>query len=117
MGAIMSSEFDDFEGNEHLEQEDEFAGLSPEQYEKLMEELENFNNSFLSYLAGTANYEVCPTTGPDGRPLTKEHYQLIKKECAKTGAKILYSYEIGNTTVVVNTGNMKTLVIKEGEAH
>lgn len=114
----MSKEFDDLDDElDPNEEIDEFAGLSPEQYEKLMDDIEDFNNSFLSHLAGTANYEIVPTEPEDGQFLKEEHYKLIKKEAAKLGAVILYSYRIGNTTLVVNPKTMKMVVLKEGEAH
>lgn len=114
----MSKEFDDLD-EEALEQEEDntFAELSPEEYEKLIDDLENFNSSFLSHLAGTANYEIVPTESEEGIFLKEEHYRLIKKECAKIGAVILYSYKVGNATIVVNPKTMKTVVLHEGEAH
>lgn len=113
----MSKEFDDLDDEPLEEQDDQFAELSPEEYEKLIEEIENFNSSFLSHLAGTANYEIVPTEPEDGAFLSEEHYRMIKKECAKIGAVILYSYKIGNLTLVVNPKNMKTIVLNDGEAH
>lgn len=91
--------------------------LKEEDYEDIEQEVENFNNSFLSYLAGTANYEIVPTQTDDGRPLRKEHYEMIKKECSKIGSKILYTYLVGSTTIVINPKNMKTAIIHEGEYH
>lgn len=114
----MSKEFDDLDDELDPENDvDEFAGLTPEQYEKLMDDIENFNSSFLSHLAGTANYEIVPTEPEDGHVLQAEHYKLIKKELAKTGAVILYSYKVGRQTLVVNPKTMKTVVLTEGEAH
>jgi hypothetical protein len=114
----MSREFDDLDDELDPENEvDEFAGLTPEQYDKLMDDIENFNSSFLSHLAGTANYEIVPTETEDGHLLQAEHYKLIKKEVAKTGAVILYSYKVGKETIVINPKTMKTVVLTEGEAH
>ncbi len=115
MGASMSKEFDD--ELDPKEESDELAGLTPEQYDKLMEDIENFNSSFLSHLAGTANYELVPTETEDGHVLQAEHYKLIKKECAKIGAVILYSYKVGNQQIVVNPKTMKIVMLTEGEAH
>ena len=114
----MSREFDDLDDELDPENEvDEFAGLTPEQYDKLMDDIENFNSSFLSHLAGTANYEIVPTETEDGHLLQMEHYKLIKKEIAKTGAAILYSYKVGKDTIVINPKTLKTVVLTEGEAH
>lgn len=110
----MSVEFDEFDPEDELE---DLAGLSPEEYDKLVKELEDFNSSILSYLANTANYEIVPTETEDGHPLKEEHYKAIKKECAKIGAEILYSYNVGRNTIVVNPKSMKTIMLTEGEAH
>jgi len=115
MGASMSKEFDDLDDEALEEQEDQFAELSPEEYEKLIEDIENFNSSFLSHLAGTANYEIVPTEAEYGVFLEEEHYRLIKKECVKIGAVILYSYKVGNQTIVINPKTMKTVVLHEGK--
>lgn len=128
MGAKMSNEFDnfddpDFDDESEVDQEnvDELAnklGLTTEQYLKLIDDVENFNNSYLSYLAGTAKYEIVPTQLDDEHYLEEKHYKLVKKECAKVGAKILYSYSVGaKQTIVINPSNLKTIVIQEGEAH
>jgi hypothetical protein len=118
MGASMSKEFDDLDDELFPEKDiDEFAGLTSEQYDKLMDDIENFNNSFFSHLAGTANYEIIPTETEDGVILQEEHYKLIKKEIAKTGATILYSYKVGRDTVVINPRTLKTVVLIDGEAH
>lgn len=120
----MSKEFDDFDDFDDLdeeapeqEEENTFAELSPGEYKKLIKDLENFNFSSISHLAGTANYEIIPTESEDGTFLKEEHYRLIKKECAELGAAILYSYKIGNATIIVNPKTMKTVVLREGEAH
>lgn len=114
----MSKKFDDL--NDFLEEDDEtdlLEELTQEEYEKLLEDIENFNNSYVSHLAGTANYEIVPTEDENGHFLKDEHYKIIKKECAKIGAVLLYTYAIGKNTIVINPRNMRSLVISEGEAH
>lgn len=116
----MSKEFDDFdpEDEEALQEDLKKSEMTPQQYDKLREELQNFHDSFLSYLAGTANYEVIPTEIDVGEFLEQEHYESVKKECNKIGAKVLYSYTLGKLTVVLNPSNLKTVVVQEdGEAH
>ena len=118
----MSSEFDDFDDSEQSTQNDaEIAknlGLSEEQYYKMIEDVENFSHSYLSYLAGTAKYEVVPTEIDVDQYLHDQQYNMIKKECAKIGAKVLYTYNISkDTTVILNPTNLKILVIHQGETH
>ena len=115
----MSGKSDKFSPSEDEQENiDTFADLTPEQYEKLMEEIENFNNSFLSHLAGTSNFELVPTENEFGETLTEEHYRLIKKELAKSGAKILYTYSVGsNTSIIVDPKTMKSVILHEGELH
>ena len=113
----MSKEFDDFDPEDEVqaEAEAEKADLSPEQYEKLYEELQNFHDSFLSYLAGTANYEVIPTEIDVGEYLQEEHYTSVKKECQKLGAKILYTYKVRKLTVILNPNSLRTVIVQEDE--
>lgn len=115
----MSGKSDKFSPSEdEVENVDTFADLTPEQYEKLMEEIENFNNSFLCHLAGTQNYELVPTENEFGETLTEEHYRLIKKECAKTGARILYTYTVGNnSSIIIDPKTLKSIMLHEGELH
>ncbi len=114
----MSDNFDDFDDEaEIIKQEALKSDLTPEQYDKLMKDMENFNHSFLSYLADTAQYEVIPTDIDFDQYLEEEHYKSVKEECKKIGAKILYTYEIGKSTIVLNPNNCKTVIIVEGEVH
>ena len=75
----------------------------------------NFHDSFLSYLAGTANYEVIPTEIDVGEYLQEEHYTSVKKECQKLGAKILYTYKVGKLTVILNPNSLRTVIVQEDE--
>ena len=69
--------------------------LSEEEYAKLMEDLDDFENKFLECLAGTHKFEIVPTSTEDGAVLNPKHYTLIKQECRKHGLKIIYSIEVG----------------------
>jgi len=114
----MSKEFDDLDDDLESDSEsDAFADLTPEQYTKMMDEIESFNESVFSHLAGTANYEIVPTETEDGHILQEEHYRLIKKECAKIGATIIYSFRVGRDVVYINPKTMQTVVVTEREAH
>ncbi len=68
--------------------------LSEEEYAKLMEDLDGFEEKFLEALAGTPKFEVVPTSTENGSVLKDEHYNLIKRECARHGLKIIYSIEV-----------------------
>jgi hypothetical protein len=118
MGHRMSNKSDKFSSPEDEQDDDTFADMTPEQYKKLMEDIENFNTSFLSHLAGTSNYELVPTENEFGEYLEDGHYKLIKKECAKTGAKILYTYSISpNISIVIEPKSLKSIILQEGELH
>lgn len=116
----MPKDFDDFdpEDSEALEAELDGSELTPEQFDKLREELHNFQHSFLSHLAGTAKYEIIPTEIDVGEFLDDEHYNSVKKECLKAGVKVLYTYNLGKMTIILNPSNLRTVVVQEeGEAH
>lgn len=91
--------------------------LTEEQYEKLHKDLEEFQHSFLVYLAQSENFDVVPTQTDTGQYLKREHYELVKQESRRLGLKVLYSYDIGRSTLVVNPTNMKVGVLSNGEVH
>lgn len=75
--------------------------LSEAEIEQLMDDLENFDNSFLSFLAGTQSYEVVPTSDDMGNNLQDKHYELIKKECNRMNVKIIYSVDLGKNITLL----------------
>jgi len=68
--------------------------LTDEEYAKLMEDLDGFEEKFLEALAGTPKFEVVPTSTDNGAVLSEKHYALIKQECRRHGLKIIYSIDI-----------------------
>jgi hypothetical protein len=89
--------------------------LTDEQYSKLLEDLDNFDNGFFSALAETDKYEIVPTTMDDGSVLTKEQYALVKTECSRLGLKVLFQIHFRNgSSILVNPKNLKTGYIHEG---
>ena len=83
--------------------------LSEEEYDKLISDLEDFEEKFYRKLADSENYEILPTTAEDGRPLTKEQLSLLTKECHRLGLKYLYKVDLPNGTIILI--NPKTLKI------
>lgn len=75
--------------------------LSEEEVTKLMEDLDNFDNSFMSFLADTQSYEIVPTSDDIGNTLNSDHYSLIKKECIRMNVKIIYSIDLGRNTTLL----------------
>jgi hypothetical protein len=89
--------------------------LSQEQYEEVMQSLEQFNNSFIQELIGTDKYEIVPTVTDSGKPLTKEQYTLIKNECSRLGVAVVYKIDMPNgTTLLWNNRTKKIGCIDEG---
>lgn len=93
---------DEFEFDEELDYE-----MSPEDIEEALEAIENFQEKYFQLLAGGPNYELVPTVDNMGKPLTKEHYGLVKRECQRLGAKILYVIDQGKDTLIINPVNLK----------
>lgn len=90
--------------------------ISPEEFEEMMESVEQFQEDFLRHLAGTDRYDVLPTTTESGVPLTKEQYKLAKTECSRLGIRLLYVVDMGKDTLIINPHNMKIGIINE-EVH
>lgn len=89
--------------------------LSQDQFEKLIKDVEEFNDKFLFALAGTDRIEVIPTISEDGRPLTKEQYTLVKNECSRLGLKIIYQIQNPDgTTTFINSENAKIGIMDNG---
>ena len=87
--------------------------LTEEEMDKLVEDIEGFQDSFLKILAGTHKYEIIPSTDEAGRPLDKKHYSLLRSECSRLGLKILYKIDVGNKTVIINPRTLKIGIICE----
>ena len=89
--------------------------LSEEQFEKLVMQVEEFNEQFFIALAGTDKYEIVPTLSDQGQPLTKEQYSLLKNECSRLGLSIIYKMELPDgSTVYTSIENNKVGYIHEG---
>ena len=59
--------------------------LSLEEYEELMEELEEFDEKAFMLLAGSHRYEIIPTITEDGKVLTSKELKMLTDECKKRG--------------------------------
>lgn len=87
--------------------------LTDKQYSRLMEDLEDFDNKFLSSLADSEVYEVLPTTLENGKPIAKEQIALLKRECDRLGHKALYRIDMQNGILIINPKTMKIGYITE----
>lgn len=89
--------------------------LSQEEFDKFLNDLNEFEEKFLKHLAGNSNFEIIPTTSDTGRALTKEQITLIKSECNRLGLSILYRIDAKDgTSLIINPNNMKIGYITEG---
>lgn len=89
--------------------------LTEQEFHKLMQDLELFEEQFFMYLAGGEKYEIIPTTMEDGRLVTKEQISLMTRECNRLGAKVLYKIDMRNSDIVlINPKSMKIGYITEG---
>lgn len=89
--------------------------LSEEQFEKLVKQVEEFNDLFFITLAGTKEYEIVPTLTDQGQPLTKEQYSLVKNECSRLGLSVIYKMDLPDgSSVYTNIENNKVGYIHEG---
>lgn len=88
--------------------------LTDQQYTKLLEDLDDFDNKFVTILAGTDKYEIIPTVMEDGTRLTKEQYALVKTECSRLGLTPIYQIPLRNgDTILINPENLKLGYIRE----
>lgn len=100
---------------EENEQEVHEIELTEEEYDKLMVDMEEFENNFLRNLANSDKFEIIPTQDERGRFFTKEQLTLIKKECLRLGAKILYKVDLnGSVYILINPETMKIGYVSEG---
>ena len=89
--------------------------LSEEQYEKLLIDLEDFEEQFYRKLAESDHYEIIPTATDDGRPLGKEQLSLLTKECHRLGYRYLYKVDHPNGIILlVNPKTLKIGYISDG---
>lgn len=95
----------------HLEEQPQ----DQDPYDKLLEDLESFNQKFFILLAGSDKFEIVPTTLEDGRSLNKEQYSLINHECSRLGLKVIYQIDNKNgTTVFISSDSKKVGYMHEG---
>lgn len=89
--------------------------LSPEEYDKLFSDLEQFDDKFYKILAKTEKYEIISTTLEDGTEISKEQLALLTRECRRMGYAILYRIEVnGDNVILFNPKSMKIGYITEG---
>lgn len=89
--------------------------LTEEQYDKLIMDLEIFEENFYKALASTERYEIIPTSTEEGKVLSKEQLSLLTEECKRLGLKILYKVDLNsNTVLLINPKTLKTGYITEG---
>lgn len=88
--------------------------LSEVEFEKLVEDLEKFEDSFYCALAGTDRYEILPTMTEDGKVLTEEQISLIQRECNRLGLTILYRIDNIKNMVMVNSKTLKVGYVTDG---
>jgi len=81
--------------------------LSPTEYEQLGRDLDTFQDSFLSFLAGTSQFEVVPTTDEEGNQIPEKNLELIRRECTRLGFRVLYSVDYGKNVLFINPDTMK----------
>lgn len=88
---------------------------SQQEYDKLLNDLENFNQKFFVILAGTDKYEIVPTTLENGKTLNKEQYSLINHECSRLGLKVIYQITLNDgSTVYISPDGKKIGYMQEG---
>jgi hypothetical protein len=78
--------------------------LTEEEYEQLNNSLSDFDESFLSFLAGTSQYEIIPTTDEF---VPQQNLDLIRREAKRLGFKVLYSMDLGKQVLIMNPDTMK----------
>ena len=91
--------------------------LSQEEFESVLEEIEEFDNSAFCFLAGSADYEIIPTTLENGKVLDKKEIAMLKREVERLGSAILYriDHPNGETLLIkVEAKTLKIMLIKEG---
>lgn len=89
--------------------------LSAAEYDKLLSDLEQFEQKFYTILALTDKYEIVPTTLDDGTLVSREHLAMLVKECTRLGYKILYKIDVNNEQIILfNPDSMKIGYITDG---
>lgn len=89
--------------------------LTQEEFDKVLQDLEQFHEQFFIALAGTSEYEVVPTVTDMGKPLTKEQYTYVKTECSRLGKTILYKIDMPNgISLYINLETNKVGYVDEG---
>ena len=90
--------------------------LSPEDFAKVLEDLEDFENKSLMYLAQSDRYEIIPTADEEtGKVLSREDLETLKHAVENIGSKILYRIDKPTgETLIVDLDSLKTIVYVEG---
>lgn len=95
--------------------EDGTLELSEQEYEKLLMDLEGFEETFYKALAESEQYEIIPTATEDGTILSREQLSLLTKECHRLGYKYLYKVDLPSGVILlINPKTLKTGYISDG---
>lgn len=88
--------------------------LSQEELEELAIDVAQFSEDAYAYLAGTPDFEICPTSDEEGNFLEEEHYDSVKRQMAKLGLKVLYRIDKPNgETILLDLKGLKVMQLSE----
>lgn len=89
--------------------------LTEQEYDKLLIDLEDFEEKFYRVLVEADNYEIVPTTTEEGRIISKEQLTLLTKECHRLGFRYLYKVDLNSGVILlINPKTMKIGYISDG---
>jgi len=88
--------------------------LSLEEYEELMDKLEEFDDKSFMLLAGSHRYEIIPTITEEGKIITNKELNMLIKECKDQNFTILYRIDKEDGETLLIGPGAKTMLLKEG---
>ena len=107
--------YDDYDDYDDFEDDEDAIEFTQEEFDEMMSNLSDFEDSCLEAIATSSKYEIIPTSDESGNILGKKELSIIKNQCLKMGYKILYKIEKSSgETMILNLDTNKCLVLTEG---
>ena len=91
---------------------DEFE-MTPEEMQEVLDAVDEFQEDFLCYLAGSDKYELISTVDKYGNPLTEKQFNLVKRESSRLGVTCLFMIQQGANTLIVNPKTLKMSIVND----
>lgn len=88
--------------------------LSEQEFEALIQALDDFEEIALQHLCDSDNYQIIPNEDDEGNLLTREQMRLAARQVRSMGYEVLYKIDKGNEILYYEPKTGRILIESEG---